>query len=166
MMPHSQKDILDTRSRLNFGKPTPVDHNLHVKNVGVIHPQHTHRLLRYYDDENYERVCPPELRHPNTSHGPLTVGGLSSPSNLRTPPVPSGMGSAPTIGPTGFGPNYSYSTYLADPYSGRSRDEFGDHYQSSISRGQGRDLRQPHLQMSVQSNAIMPENNRDYGRDR
>jgi len=44
--------ILSKRSRLNFGKPTPVEHNLRVKSVGRIHPEHIPRLLRYFDEVN------------------------------------------------------------------------------------------------------------------
>jgi hypothetical protein len=43
---------LDLASRLNFGMPIPVHHNLRVKHIGDINPAHMHLLIRYFDHEN------------------------------------------------------------------------------------------------------------------
>src|SRR6266536_1127148 len=52
MVPADPSQQLDKMSRLNFGKPTPVEHNLRVHYIGDIHRDHLHRLMRYYDEEN------------------------------------------------------------------------------------------------------------------
>jgi hypothetical protein len=52
MRPADNRDILDPESRLNFAKPTPVGHNLRVKHLGRIIPEHIHRLFRSYREEN------------------------------------------------------------------------------------------------------------------
>src|SRR5205809_8039903 len=52
MAPTDPSQQLDKMSRLNFGKPTPVEHNLKVHYIGDIHKSHLHRLMRYCDEEN------------------------------------------------------------------------------------------------------------------
>ena len=42
---------LDEESRINFAKPTPVEHNLKVKNIGRVNRDHIHRLERYFEQE-------------------------------------------------------------------------------------------------------------------
>jgi hypothetical protein len=60
MIPEIPSIFLDERSRLNFGKPTPVEHNLRMKSVGCINPTHLARLLRYFDEVNNTNYCPTE----------------------------------------------------------------------------------------------------------
>lgn len=50
--PADIRDPLDPRSRLNFAKPTPVEHNLLVKRLGKVIPGHLQDLFRSYDEEN------------------------------------------------------------------------------------------------------------------
>jgi len=52
MTPTDPSIVLDERSRLNFGKPTPVDHNLRMRSIGRIKGDHLQRLLRYFDEVN------------------------------------------------------------------------------------------------------------------
>jgi hypothetical protein len=52
MRPADNRYTLDPESRLNFAKPTPVEHNLLVKHLGRIIPEHIHRLFRSYREVN------------------------------------------------------------------------------------------------------------------
>jgi hypothetical protein len=49
--PVNPAEALDPSSRINFGKPTPVEHNLRVRHVGMVQIHDIHKLLRYYEDE-------------------------------------------------------------------------------------------------------------------
>jgi hypothetical protein len=50
--PEDNSQQLDPASRLNFARPTPVEHNLLVKRIGNIVPEHMERLFRFYNEEN------------------------------------------------------------------------------------------------------------------
>jgi hypothetical protein len=52
MIPVDETEQLSVASRLNFGKPTPVEHNLRVKHIGHLDQQHIYRLVRYYEQES------------------------------------------------------------------------------------------------------------------
>jgi hypothetical protein len=52
MVPVNPEENLDITSRINYGRPTPVEHNLRVKHIGQIDPVSMYRLFRYYDEEN------------------------------------------------------------------------------------------------------------------
>jgi hypothetical protein len=52
IIPTDSFNVLSERSRLNFGKPISVEHNLRMKDVGQIDPDDFPRVLRYFDEEN------------------------------------------------------------------------------------------------------------------
>ena len=52
VVPTDPTEVLLPDSRINFGKPTPVEHNLRIKHIGDILADHMHRLIRYYEMEN------------------------------------------------------------------------------------------------------------------
>jgi hypothetical protein len=72
VVPTDPTEALSADSRINFGKPTPVEHNLRIKHIGDIHTDDMHRLIRYYEWEN------------NTD-SVLESVGLDPSTNLRSP---------------------------------------------------------------------------------
>jgi len=52
MIPVNLTVKLDPTSRINYGKPTPVEHNLRVEYIGDIYRADLYRLYRYFDLEN------------------------------------------------------------------------------------------------------------------
>jgi hypothetical protein len=79
MLPVNLRDTLRPQSRLNFGKPTPVDHNHYVKYIGDIDEHHLETLLKYYDEEHCVRLSPDSATSPH----------------IEPPPVPPSLGSDP-----------------------------------------------------------------------
>jgi hypothetical protein len=52
MDPASVSDTLVETSRLNFGRPTPVDHTCAVRHIGDINPAYIEQMLYYFVREN------------------------------------------------------------------------------------------------------------------
>lgn len=85
MNPVNRGDCLDPTSRLNFGMPTPVHHNLRVKYIGDINPAHMHLLIRYFDHENNTNSL--RQMYERTS----TIGDQTSGIQLSEPYLPEGQ---------------------------------------------------------------------------
>jgi hypothetical protein len=75
VIPADPSTILNQKSRLNFGKPIAVEHNIRMKNIGRISADHVQqRLLRYFDEEhntNYaheENLASPGSRRKSSGH--------------------------------------------------------------------------------------------------
>jgi hypothetical protein len=52
MVPETQSEKLNPASRIDFGTPVTVQHNLKIKYHGKIYKKHMHRLKNYYNFEN------------------------------------------------------------------------------------------------------------------
>jgi hypothetical protein len=53
MLPDTPRERLDRASRIDFGSPVTVQHNLKIKYHGKIYKKHMHRLKDYYNFENH-----------------------------------------------------------------------------------------------------------------
>ena len=57
-MPVDSSQNLDPLSRIHYAKPYPVEHNVKVREVGLVLPRDRRKLLGYYQLESgYETEC-------------------------------------------------------------------------------------------------------------
>jgi hypothetical protein len=97
--PFSPRERLHPRSRLNFGKPTTVQHNLRVKQIGDINPQHLETLFQYFALEHERMLTSAGYQIPPSSqreslgfHSPLPdLASLSLSSETGTAEAPPGV---------------------------------------------------------------------------
>jgi hypothetical protein len=100
MEPCSPRATLHSRSRLNFGKPTAVQHNLRVKIIGDITPQHLQNLFQYFVTEQEGmlanaryQILPSSQRESLEFHSPPPdLAGLSLSSETGIADAPPGVG--------------------------------------------------------------------------
>jgi hypothetical protein len=127
MDPRTSRDVLHPNSRLNFGKPTPVEHNLRVQHIGDINPQHLDILLDYFKAE-YQGMVSCLSRLVTTATLPMeTLGNhpsiegmtsLAAPLNMGYTSASPGMDSSFRTEWAGSGqvyPNTSYTSILPPP---------------------------------------------------
>jgi hypothetical protein len=146
MLPETLRDALRPQSRLNFGRPTPVDHNHYVKHIGDIDKHHLETLLKYYDEEHCVRLSPESATSPHINPPPL-------PSSLGSIPVSPGLEDGSSLFPAtntlafadtepftaSGGPRlsqgHSYSNEPTQPYLQLDQHGTGYGYQPSVSGG-------------------------------
>jgi hypothetical protein len=100
MEPVSQRVKLHPESRLNFGKPTTVQHNLRVRQLGDINPQHLQYLFHYFVTEQEGmltnagyQILPSSQRESLGFRSPLPdLAGLSLSSETGIADAPPGVG--------------------------------------------------------------------------
>jgi hypothetical protein len=52
IIPSNPADHMDPASRLRFSKTFPVEWNVKVKDIGLVHPEHMSKLVRYWREED------------------------------------------------------------------------------------------------------------------
>lgn len=52
IVPADSSITIDAASRLRFGKTYPIEWNVKIKDIGMVHPDHLSKLIMYWEEEN------------------------------------------------------------------------------------------------------------------
>lgn len=52
VIPSTPEEKMHPASRIRFGKIFPVECNVKVKDIGMVHPDHIPKLIKYWKDED------------------------------------------------------------------------------------------------------------------
>lgn len=53
VVPSNATEIMEPASRIRFGKTFPVEWNVKVKDIGMVHRAHMSKLIRYWKEEDF-----------------------------------------------------------------------------------------------------------------